>query len=57
MTPTTTIDPVCGMQVDPASAIAVEYAGDVYYFCEAVCADTFLDEPTRWVPQAVTLQG
>ncbi len=29
MTPTTTSDPVCGMQVDPDAAIAVEYAGEV----------------------------
>ena len=57
MTPTTTTDPVCGMQVDPQSALAVEYAGNVYYFCEAVCADTFRDEPARWVPQGNTPEG
>jgi Cu+-exporting ATPase len=57
MTPTTTTDPVCGMPVEPASAIGVEYADDVYYFCESVCADTFRDEPARWVQQAVTLEG
>lgn len=57
MTETTMTDPVCGMQVDPELALAVDYAGDVYYFCEAVCADTFRDEPARWIPQVVTLEG
>lgn len=42
-------DPVCGMQVDPKTAIAVEYSGRVYYFCDPACADTFRDEPGRWV--------
>lgn len=54
---TTAIDPVCGMQVDPASAIAVAYAGDVYYFCESACADIFGDEPVRWIPEALTPEG
>lgn len=51
MTPTTATDPVCGMQVDPDVADAVEHAGVVYYFCEPVCADTFRDEPERWIPE------
>ncbi len=57
MTPTTTSDPVCGMRVDPESAVAVEYAGDVYYFCESACADTFRDDPIRWIPQAPAVEG
>ncbi len=56
MTPTTTSDPVCGMQVDPDAAIAVEYAGEVYHFCESVCADTFRDDPDRWIPRAPTVE-
>ena len=52
MQSTTEIDPVCGMEVDPASAVAVEYEGRVYHFCEAACADTFRDEPDRWIPVA-----
>ena len=48
----TTIDPVCGMQVDPSTAVAVEYAGETYYFCESACADTFRDDPDRWILQA-----
>lgn len=54
---TTAIDPVCGMEVDPESAMAVEYAGDVYSFCESVCADTFRDEPARWIPEVLTPEG
>lgn len=57
MTTTTTSDPVCGMRVDPESAIAVEYADEVYYFCESACADTFRDDPVRWIPEALTLEG
>jgi len=38
------------MQIDPATAIAVEYAGHVYYFCDPACADTFRDDPVRWAP-------
>ncbi len=53
----TTRDPVCGMQVDPQAAIAVDQAGDTYYFCESACADTFRDDPERWIPQAPTVEG
>ena len=53
----TKIDPVCGMQVDPQAAIAVVHAGDTYYFCESACADTFRDDPDRWIPQASTVEG
>lgn len=49
MSATTVIDPVCEMPVDPASAITVEFGGRVYFFCERACADTFRDEPERWV--------
>lgn len=45
------IDPVCGMGVDPDDAIQVTHAGTAYYFCEAVCAEIFRDEPERWVEE------
>lgn len=51
MTSTTASDPVCGMRVDPRTAIAVEYGGHVYYFCESTCAETFRDDPGRWIPE------
>ncbi len=43
------IDPVCGMQVDRRSAVVIEHDGRTYYFCESACADTFSDEPDRWI--------
>jgi YHS domain-containing protein len=42
------IDPVCDMFVEPEGAITQEYQGQIYYFCEPVCRDTFNDEPKRW---------
>jgi Cu+-exporting ATPase len=45
-------DPVCGMQVDPETAVGVEHGGRLYYFCESACADTFRDDPDRWIPDA-----
>lgn len=56
MAPTTT-DPVCGMPVDPETAVTLEYAGNTYYFCESACADTFRDDPDRWIPQPSTHGG
>ena len=46
-----TVDPVCGMQVDPASALSIRYGGETYHFCEYACADTFREDPERWVPE------
>ena len=57
MKSTAAIDPVCGMTVDPATAITIEYAGEGYYFCESVCADTFRDDPDRWTREAPTVEG
>ena len=48
-TPTTVIDPVCGMAIDRNAAIVVIHAGASFYFCDIACADTFRDEPGRWV--------
>ncbi len=42
----TAIDPVCGMQVDPAKAAAKsEYKGTTYYFCSEHCKKTFDANP------------
>ena len=49
-----TIDPVCGMDVDPATAVAVEYDGTTYFFCETACAETFREDPQRWVRPEVS---
>ena len=39
-------DPICGMDVDPATAAdRVDHDGTTYYFCGARCADTFRKDP------------
>ncbi len=43
-------DPVCGMQVDPASARAKsEYGGRTYFFCCAGCAKKFEAAPEQYL--------
>lgn len=42
-------DPVCGMSITAASAVVIEYRGRTYHFCESACAETFRDDPERWV--------
>jgi Cu+-exporting ATPase len=43
-------DPVCGMDVDPASAAGKsEYQGRIYYFCSAGCKKAFDKEPHKYV--------
>jgi P-type Cu+ transporter len=42
-------DPVCGMEIDPATAAASgEYRGTTYYFCSQGCHDTFKAEPEKY---------
>jgi len=42
------VDPVCGMQVDPATAAhSHEHAGKRYFFCAAGCLQTFKADPAR----------
>ena len=39
-------DPICGMDVDPASAAhRVDHDGTTYYFCGRRCAETFRKDP------------
>ena len=48
-TPTSTVDPVCGMQVDVASTHHTAKVEDVvYYFCCANCRARFLNDPARY---------
>ncbi|OYX65979.1 MAG: haloacid dehalogenase [Rhizobiales bacterium 32-66-11] len=43
-------DPVCGMEVNPATAgFRSEYGGKTYFFCSAKCHDTFEAAPTAYV--------
>src|SRR5947209_7139164 len=51
-------DPVCGMNVNPATAKHVhEHAGKKYYFCCASCAEKFKANPEQSLnkPSLVTL--
>ncbi|HXF35589.1 MAG TPA: heavy metal translocating P-type ATPase [Actinomycetota bacterium] len=43
-------DPVCGMDVDPATAAGSEtYEGTTYYFCSTGCQERFRQDPARFV--------
>ena len=47
------IDPVCGMEVDPATAAGTsEYQGTTYYFCSVGCKRQFDKDPQTFVEQA-----
>ena len=40
------IDPVCGMEVDPATAEwTYAYEGTTYHFCAKGCLDDFVEAP------------
>jgi Cu+-exporting ATPase len=46
-------DPVCGMQVNEATAAATsEHAGKTYYFCSPGCKATFDKNPEKYVVQS-----
>ena len=46
-------DPVCGMQVNEASAAAkVEHGGKTYYFCSPACKATFEKHPEKYAAKA-----
>jgi YHS domain-containing protein len=48
MATTTTVDPACGMTVNPETAAARrEVDGVTYYFCSSRCAATFDADPAR----------
>ncbi len=53
----TTTDPVCGMKVDPATAIGSHnYGGQTYWFCSSRCLDKFRSAPSRYAT-AETAKG
>jgi Cu+-exporting ATPase len=52
---TKTIDPVCGMEVDPDRAAGhSEHDGKTYWFCSASCKRKFDADPARYVGQPQT---
>jgi Cu+-exporting ATPase len=42
------VDPVCGMEIDPRSAIEHEYQGKIYHFCNPNCETHFKRDPERF---------
>ncbi|HWE54185.1 MAG TPA: permease [Acidimicrobiales bacterium] len=50
-----TLDPVCGMTVDPTGAAArVDHGGRTVSFCSTGCADSFQAHPDRYLPRRAT---
>jgi xanthine dehydrogenase accessory factor len=48
--PATAVDPVCKMDVEPASARhRADVNGTTYYFCCAQCRTRFVDDPSRYL--------
>ncbi|EIG62818.1 heavy metal translocating P-type ATPase [Bradyrhizobium sp. WSM1253] len=46
----TTVDPVCGMKVDPATARhKLEHGGQCFYFCSDRCRSKFEADPAKYV--------
>jgi len=43
------IDPVCGMKINPETAVKAEYEGKMYHFCSAECHDTFMKDPGKYM--------
>ena len=43
-------DPVCGMDIDPATAAGMsEYKGQTYYFCSPGCKRSFDKDPEKYL--------
>lgn len=48
-TPTSALDPVYGMTVDPAKAVgSSSYKGEMYYFCSRGCESKFDAAPEQY---------
>ncbi len=43
--PAMAVDPVCGMEVDPATALSAVHVGTTYYFCSDSCRSRFVEDP------------
>jgi Cu+-exporting ATPase len=47
------IDPVCGMDIDPADAAGrYEHSGKAYFFCHAQCLERFRNHPEEFLEPA-----
>lgn len=49
-TKTVTKDPICGMTVDPATALQAKRDGNTSYFCSEGCKQKFLSAPVGAKP-------
>lgn len=46
-------DPVCGMDVDPATTAGKsEYKGQTYYFCSPGCKKSFDADPEKYISES-----
>jgi len=46
------LDPVCGMEVNPASAEAQsEFGGQTFYFCSQECKQKFAAKPEQYIDE------
>lgn len=46
-------DPVCGMDIDPATAAGTsQYKGQTYYFCAPGCKRSFDKDPEKYLGHA-----
>lgn len=45
-------DVVCGMTVDPQTAVKSEYKGQTYYFCSNGCKTQFDKDPDKYASQS-----
>lgn len=42
-------DPVCGMFVEPQTAIGSQHMGQTFYFCSPACKGNFDKEPMKYM--------
>ena len=43
------VDPVCGMRVDPATPYRYTFQGSEFYFCSERCRERFMAAPTQYL--------
>jgi YHS domain-containing protein len=48
-------DLVCGMFIEPADALRLEYHGKTYYFCSHACKREFEDRPDEYAEHPSTM--
>lgn len=44
------VDPVCGLRVEPGTAPNTSHAGQTYYFCSQKHRDLFVSNPAKFLP-------